>query len=61
MQTVTKKSEKENLASKPAVGKAPDIASASVLDTLAALYVNPDTGLTGVEVDARRKRKRSPF
>jgi H+-transporting ATPase len=32
----------------------PDIASASVPDTLAALHVNPDTGLTPAEVDLRR-------
>ena len=36
--------------------KAPDIASASVPDTLAQLKVNPETGLTGAEVDARRKQ-----
>jgi plasma-membrane proton-efflux P-type ATPase len=41
--------------SKPADAKAPDIASASVPDTLAALQVNPDTGLTPAEVEARRK------
>ena len=35
--------------------KAPDIASASVPDTLARLKVNPETGLTGAEVDVRRK------
>jgi plasma-membrane proton-efflux P-type ATPase len=35
--------------------KPPDIASASVPDTLAALHVNPDTGLTGAEVNVRRK------
>jgi len=39
----------------PAHGKPPDIASASVPDTLAALQVNPDTGLTHAEVDVRRK------
>jgi plasma-membrane proton-efflux P-type ATPase len=33
----------------------PDIASASVSDTLAALQVNPETGLTPAEVDLRRK------
>ena len=32
-----------------------DIASASVADTLTALNVNPDTGLTLAEVDGRRK------
>ena len=41
--------------SKPANAKPPDIASASVPDTLAELQVNPDTGLTGAEVDARHK------
>jgi plasma-membrane proton-efflux P-type ATPase len=35
--------------------KPPDIASASIPDTLASLHVNPDTGLTGAEVDVRRK------
>jgi plasma-membrane proton-efflux P-type ATPase len=42
-------------ASKPAVAKAPDIAAASVPDTLGALKVNPDTGLAHAEVDIRRK------
>jgi H+-transporting ATPase len=41
--------------SKPA-DKSPDIASASVPDTLAALHANPDSGLTNAEVDVRRKR-----
>ncbi len=41
--------------SKPANAKPPDIASASVSDALAALHVNPDTGLTGAEVEVRRK------
>src|ERR1700688_2112839 len=40
---------------KPAIVKPPDIASASVPDTLAALHVDPDTGLTHAEVDVRRK------
>ena len=40
---------------KPANAKPPDIASASIPDTLAALHVNPDTGLTHAEVDASRK------
>ena len=40
---------------KPANGKLPDIAAMSVPDTLAALHVNPDTGLTHAEVDASRK------
>jgi plasma-membrane proton-efflux P-type ATPase len=41
--------------SKPANSRPPDIASASVPDTLASLKVNPDTGLTHAEVDTRRK------
>ena len=49
------KSEAKLEPSKPANEKAPDIAAASVPDTLAALHVNPDTGLTRAEVDVRRK------
>jgi hypothetical protein len=41
---------------KPANAEPPDIASAPVPDTLAALHVNPDTGLTHAEVDVRRKQ-----
>jgi len=51
----SKRSEAEPAPSMPAHGKPPDIASASVPDTLAALQVNPDTGLTHAEVDVRRK------
>jgi H+-transporting ATPase len=40
---------------KPAIGKPPDIAAMSVPDTLAALHVNSDTGLTHAQVDASRK------
>jgi H+-transporting ATPase len=40
---------------KPASAKPPDIASKPVPETLAALHVNPDTGLTPAEVDVRRK------
>jgi plasma-membrane proton-efflux P-type ATPase len=47
--------EAEPASAKPAGAKPPDIASASIPDTLAALHVNPDTGLTRAEVDARRK------
>ena len=36
--------------------KEPDFAAASVPDTLAALQVNPGTGLTQAGVDARRKQ-----
>src|SRR5579872_5806322 len=55
MRTTLNKSEAEPAPSKPADAKAPDIASVSVPDTLAALHVNPETGLTHAEVDIRRK------
>jgi hypothetical protein len=54
MRTTPNKSEAEPAPSKPANAKPPDIASASVPDTLAALHVNPDSGLTHAEVDVRR-------
>jgi magnesium-transporting ATPase (P-type) len=41
----------------PAPSTPPDIASASVSDTLAALHANPETGLTNAEVDTRRKER----
>jgi magnesium-transporting ATPase (P-type) len=46
------------ITGKPAVGngKVPDIAAAmSVPDTLSALHVNPDTGLTHAKVEVCRK------
>ena len=55
MQTTANKSEAKPAPSKPANSKPPDIASASVPDTLATLHVNPDTGLTHAEVDVRRR------
>ena len=55
MQTVTKNSAMESPPSKPATAKEPDIASVAVPDTLAALHVKPQTGLTHAEVDTRRK------
>src|SRR5450756_268331 len=55
MGTTPNKSEAEPAPSKPANAKPPDIASASVPDTLAALHVNPDTGYKRQEVDTRRK------
>src|SRR5450432_522183 len=55
MPTTTNNSEAEPAPAKPANAKAPEIASASLPDTLAALHVNPDTGLTRAEVDARQK------
>ena len=36
--------------------KAPDIAFASIPDTLAALHVEPEAGLTYAEADSRRKQ-----
>ena len=55
MGTTPDKSTAPPAPAKPANAKAPDIATASVPDTLAALHVNPDTGLTHAEVDTRRK------
>ena len=55
MRTIPSKSEAKLAPSKPANAKAPDIASVSVPDTLSALQVNPDAGLTHAEVDVRRK------
>jgi plasma-membrane proton-efflux P-type ATPase len=55
MRKTPNKSEAETAHAKQANAKAPDIASASVPDTLAALQVNPDTGLTHAEVELRRK------
>jgi len=55
MATAPKQSAAEVPSSKPEAGKIPDIVAASVPDTLAALRVNPDTGLTRAEVDIRRK------
>jgi H+-transporting ATPase len=49
------RSEPEQPPSKPRTTKPPEIAAASVPDTLASLHVNPDTGLTHAEVDVRRK------
>ena len=39
----------------PTNAKLPDITTASVPDTLAALQINPDTGLTSAEVSVRRQ------
>jgi len=55
MTTTLNKSGAAAASPKPADANPPDIASASVPDTLAALHVNPDTGLTHAEVDASRK------
>src|ERR1035438_3324177 len=55
METTSTKSESPQVSPKPTNAKPPDIAKASVPDTLAALKVNPETGLTGAEVESRRK------
>ena len=55
MPTTSEKPHARPAASKPANAKPPDIATASVPDTLAALHVNPDAGLTSSDVEARRK------
>ena len=55
MRTPLNKSEAEPAPSEPADAKVPDIATASVPDTLAALHVDPDIGLTHANVEARRK------
>ena len=55
MQTAPEKSETQHVRLTPATAKIRGFATASVPETLAALRVNPDTGLTGAEVDVRRK------
>src|SRR5450759_966977 len=55
MRTTPGKPEAEPATSKPANGKPPDIASASLPDALATLRVNPDTGLTHAEEEIRWK------
>ena len=55
MGTAPSKSEAGPAPSKPTDAKPPDIAAATVADTLASLHVNPDTGLSHGEVDVRRK------
>ena len=55
MQTTTDRPAADTLASRSNDITAPDIASSSVPDTLAALRVDADAGLTHAEVDVRRK------
>ncbi len=55
MQNTPNKSPAGPASAKTINAKAPDIASASVSDTLASLKVNPETGLARAEVDTRRK------
>jgi plasma-membrane proton-efflux P-type ATPase len=54
MKTVIEKPATQAPALKTVTVKAPDIASASIPDTLATLNVNPDTGLTHAVVEHRR-------
>ncbi len=56
MLTPSIQSESKVPLSSPAAARPPDIASASVPDTLAALQVNRDTGLTHSQVEVRRKK-----
>jgi len=55
MQPVAKKSEVIIPSSVPSSAKSTDLASMSVPDTLTALQVKPEKGLTTAEVDVRRK------
>jgi H+-transporting ATPase len=55
MRKTPNESEAQSAHVKPTNANAPDIASASIPDTLAALHVKPDTGLTHAEVALRRK------
>ena len=55
MRTTPTKSKAEPAPANPVNAKVPDIAKASVSDTLAALHVNPDTGLRCAEVNTLRK------
>jgi len=55
LRTLLNNSKADTTPSIPASAKAHDLSSASVSDTLASLKVNPETGLTGAEVDTRRK------
>ena len=54
MQKAPERPEAQPVPLKPASTKGPDVATASVAETLAALHVNPDTGLARSEVDTRR-------
>jgi magnesium-transporting ATPase (P-type) len=55
MKPVTRKSIVTPPPSKPATGKAPEIASATLPDTLELLHVNSETGLTHGQVETSRK------
>ncbi len=55
MPATAPKSKAEAPLEGPTKGKAPDIATASIPDALAALHVNVESGLTHADADARRK------
>ena len=55
MRTIPNQSNAEPASSKAANATLPDIATASIAETIATLQVNPDTGLAHAEVDVRRK------
>jgi H+-transporting ATPase len=55
MLTTSDKAEAKPASPKPSNGNPPDIATASIPDTLASLRVNPDTGVAHAEVEVRRK------
>lgn len=55
MGTTVNSAEAKLAPSKPATGKSPDIATASITDTLAMLHVIPDSGLTIADVETHRK------
>jgi len=55
MQTATNEFEVTPPRSLPVTATAPEIASASISDTLAALHVDPATGLTSADVETCRK------
>ncbi|MGB9118055.1 plasma-membrane proton-efflux P-type ATPase [Bradyrhizobium sp.] len=55
MQTASPKNEPAPVPTKSPNPEPPDIATASISYTLAALHVDPDAGLSHAEVDARRK------
>ena len=56
MRATAQKAEAKPAPAKPAAAKAPDIAAASVPDTLAALRVSPATRLARAAVDAPRQQ-----
>src|ERR1700690_3969460 len=55
MRTISNTPEPVPAPLKPPTAKPPDVASASIPDTLASLKVNPETGLAHAEVEVRRR------